>query len=42
MRGEWAPRRIHAYGLRDDGGFATGLRHARFGKRAYASRSIRW
>ncbi|NBV17016.1 substrate-binding domain-containing protein [Janthinobacterium sp.] len=35
--GEWAPRRIHAYGLRDDGGFATGLRHARFGKRPFAA-----
>jgi phosphate transport system substrate-binding protein len=36
--GRWAPRRIHAYGLRDDGGFATGLRHARFGKRPFAAR----
>ncbi|KAB8062958.1 PstS family phosphate ABC transporter substrate-binding protein [Janthinobacterium violaceinigrum] len=36
--GDWAPRRIHAYGLRDDGGFATGLRHARFGKRPFAAR----
>ncbi|MEE7561329.1 hypothetical protein HH299_17830, partial [Xanthomonas sp. Kuri4-2] len=27
----WTDRRIHAYGLRDDGGFATGLRLARLG-----------
>lgn len=36
LKDGWAPRRIHAYGLRDDGGFATGLRHARFGKRPFS------
>ncbi|PPT92935.1 PstS family phosphate ABC transporter substrate-binding protein [Xanthomonas theicola] len=34
--GAWADRRIHAYGLRDDGGFATGLRIARLGGRPFA------
>ena len=38
MQADWAPRRIHAYGLRDDGGFATGLRHARFGQRLFAAK----
>lgn len=37
LTGGWAPRRIHAYGLRDDGGFATGLRQARFGRRPFAA-----
>lgn len=36
LQGEYAQRRIHAYGLRDDGGFATGLRVARFGGRPFA------
>jgi phosphate transport system substrate-binding protein len=37
LKDGWAPRRIHVYGLRDDGGFATGLRHARFKKRPYTA-----
>lgn len=36
VQGECAPRRIHAYGLRDDGGFATGLRSARMGGLPFA------
>lgn len=36
LNGEYAHRRIHAYGLRDDGGFATGMRVARFGGRPFA------
>ncbi len=36
LDGAWATRRIHAYGLRDDGGFATGLRIARLGGRPFA------
>ncbi|MDO7930365.1 substrate-binding domain-containing protein [Pseudomonas sp. KFB-139] len=28
---QWAPRRIHVYGLRDDGGFATNLRIDKLG-----------
>lgn len=36
LDGAWADRRIHAYGLRDDGGFATGLRIARLGGRPFA------
>lgn len=36
MQGAWAPRRIHAYGLRDDGGFATGIRQARLGGYPFA------
>lgn len=36
LNGEYAQRRIHAYGLRDDGGFATGMRVARFGGRPFA------
>jgi len=31
LTGEWAARRIHVYGLRDDGGFATNQRMDRFG-----------
>lgn len=31
LEGEWATRKIHVYGLRDDGGFATSLRLARLG-----------
>ncbi len=31
LSGEWANRRIHVYGLRDDGGFATNQRMDRFG-----------
>lgn len=30
LTGEWAARRIHVYGLRDDGGFATNQRMDRF------------
>lgn len=37
LKDGWAPRRIHVYGLRDDGGFATGLRYARFKKRPFAA-----
>lgn len=36
LQGKWAARRIHAYGLRDDGGFATGLRLARLGGHPFA------
>lgn len=36
LTGAWAPRRIHAYGLRDDGGFATGIRQARLGGTPFA------
>jgi phosphate transport system substrate-binding protein len=36
LQGSWGPRRIHAYGLRDDGGFATGIRQARLGDHPYA------
>jgi phosphate transport system substrate-binding protein len=36
LKGTWAPRRIHAYGLRDDGGFATGIRQARLGGYPFA------
>lgn len=31
LTGDWAARRIHVYGLRDDGGFATNQRMDRFG-----------
>lgn len=31
LTGDWAPRRVHVYGLRDDGGFATNQRMDRFG-----------
>jgi phosphate transport system substrate-binding protein len=31
LKGEWASRRIHVYGLRDDGAFATSMRLARLG-----------
>ncbi|MFF7706750.1 substrate-binding domain-containing protein [Pseudomonas sp. NPDC007930] len=31
LSGDWAERRIHVYGLRDDGGFATHQRMDRFG-----------
>jgi phosphate transport system substrate-binding protein len=36
LEGDYAQRRIHAYGLRDDGGFATGMRIARLGGRPFA------
>ncbi|MBO9883095.1 substrate-binding domain-containing protein [Xanthomonas sp. D-109] len=36
LGGACAERRIHAYGLRDDGGFATGLRIARLGGQPFA------
>ncbi|QHJ00338.1 phosphate-binding protein [Xylophilus rhododendri] len=38
MQGEWAQRRIHVYGLRDDGGFATSLRLQRFGGLPFSPR----
>lgn len=31
LTGAWQPRRIHLYGLRDDGGFATNQRMDKFG-----------
>jgi phosphate transport system substrate-binding protein len=37
-RGDDAGRRIHIYGLRDDGGFATAFRDRYFGKRPYGAR----
>lgn len=36
LTGEWADRRIHVYGLRDDGGFATNQRMDRFGARPFS------
>ena len=38
LKDKWAPRRIHAYGLRDDGGFATGIRQARLGGYPFAAK----
>lgn len=38
MAGEAGARRIHLYGVRDDGGFATAFRDRHFGKRPYAVR----
>ncbi|WP_206243618.1 PstS family phosphate ABC transporter substrate-binding protein [Novosphingobium terrae] len=38
VKGEAGARRIHLYGLRDDGGFATAFRDRHFGKRPYAVR----
>jgi phosphate transport system substrate-binding protein len=38
VRGDDGGRRIHIYGLRDDGGFATAFRERHFGKRPYAAR----
>lgn len=38
LEGAWAQRRIHLYGLRDDGGFATSLRLQRFGGKAFSPR----
>lgn len=35
LKGEWARRAIHVYGPRDEGGFATSLRTALLGKRAF-------
>jgi phosphate transport system substrate-binding protein len=35
---EWAIRRIHLYGLRDDGGFATGMRDGHFRGQPYTAR----
>ncbi|CAN5317521.1 phosphate ABC transporter substrate-binding protein PstS [soil metagenome] len=37
MRGEWSARRIHVYGLRDDGGFATGMRQVHFRGQPFAA-----
>jgi phosphate transport system substrate-binding protein len=36
--GQWAPRRIHLYGLRDDGGFATNLRLDKLGGLPFAGK----
>lgn len=36
LEGPWATRRIHVYGLRDDGGFATNQRLQRFGGRPFS------
>jgi phosphate transport system substrate-binding protein len=38
LKGAWAKRRIHLYGLRDDGGFATSLREAKMGKHPFSPR----
>lgn len=38
LGGAWAERRIHLYGLRDDGGFATGMRMRYFGGRPFSPR----
>jgi phosphate transport system substrate-binding protein len=35
---DWAPRRIHLYGLRDDGGFATNLRLDKLGGKPFSAR----
>lgn len=37
LTGEWAERRIHVYGLRDDAGFATNQRIDRFGGRPFSA-----
>lgn len=34
----WAQRRIHVYGLRDDGGFATNLRLDKLGGKAFSAK----
>lgn len=36
VQGEWGIHAIHLYGTRDDGGFATALRTARFGGHSFA------
>ena len=36
LTGDWAMRRIHVYGLRDDGGFATHQRLERFGGKPFS------
>lgn len=36
LDGDWRERRIHVYGLRDDGGFATNQRIDRFGGRPFS------
>ncbi|GAB7528157.1 phosphate ABC transporter substrate-binding protein [Pseudomonas sp. 3A(2025)] len=38
LDGAWSQRRIHVYGLRDDGGFATNQRMDRFGGYPFAPR----
>jgi phosphate transport system substrate-binding protein len=38
LKGAWGKRRIHLYGLRDDGGFATSLREAMMGKHPFSAR----
>lgn len=37
IKGKWEGRRIHVYGLRDDGKYASGLRDAHLGGRSYAA-----
>jgi phosphate transport system substrate-binding protein len=37
LHGEWSARRIHTYGLRDDGKYASGFRDTRLGGRPYGS-----
>jgi phosphate transport system substrate-binding protein len=37
LAGDWANRRIHLYGLRDDGKYASGFREAHLGGMAYAA-----
>ncbi|WP_417691051.1 PstS family phosphate ABC transporter substrate-binding protein [Roseibium sp.] len=37
LAGEWADRRIHLYGLRDDGKYASAFKDAHLSGRAYAS-----
>jgi len=36
LKGDWAWRRIHVYGLRDEGGFATNQRMDRFGGKPFS------
>lgn len=38
LAGEWASRRLHVYGLRDDGGFATGMREKYFKGQPFSAR----
>ena len=38
LEGEWATRQLHVYGLRDDGGFATGMRDTHFRGQPFAAR----
>lgn len=38
VAGEWTGRRLHVYGLRDNGGFATGMREVHFRGQPFAAR----